>query len=281
MAAGATRLAGVIGWPVAHSLSPALHQAAFDAAGFDAVSVALPVEAPALPQALASLAAMDALGVSVTMPHKHAVAALATSVDPLVQRLGAANCLTFTEGAIHATSTDGRGFLDALLDVAAFEPQGQRCVVLGAGGAAVAIAVALADAGASVQIVARNQRAAADLVQLSGGDSMLATMADVAGAALIVNATPLGMEGTAFAHDLAIDDPSVLHAGQVVFDTIYHPRRTPLLAAAAAVGAQTIGGLSMLVHQARHQLEGWLGSPVDVEVLWEAVGGRQREGATW
>ena len=122
MAAGATRLAGVIGWPVAHSLSPALHQAAFDAAGFDAVSVALPVEAPALPQALASLAAMDALGVSVTMPHKHAVAALATSVDPLVQRLGAANCLTFTEGAIHATSTDGRGFLDALLDAPLFRP---------------------------------------------------------------------------------------------------------------------------------------------------------------
>jgi len=103
----------------------------------------------------------------------------------------------------------------------------------------------------------------------------------VASAALIVNATPLGMEGTPFAADLAIDDPASLHEGQVVFDTIYHPRRTPLLTAAAAAGARPVGGLAMLVHQARHQLEGWLGSPVDPEVLWQAVGGRRGEDATW
>lgn len=263
----------MLGWPVAHSLSPAIHRAAFEAAGIDGRSVAMPVLPGALRQAVESLAALGACGVSVTMPHKQAVASLATSVDPLVARLGAANCLTFTGGEVRATSTDGRGLLDALVDAADFSPAGTRCVVLGAGGAAVAIAVALADAGASVEVVARRPDAAAAVVAVAGGRSTVASHASVAVADLIVNATPVGMAGTDVADDLPILDPSAIHAGQVVLDTVYHPRRTPLLELASANGATAVSGLGMLVHQARHQLEGWLRQPVDPAVLWRAVGG--------
>ncbi|MEI6700703.1 MAG: shikimate dehydrogenase [Actinomycetota bacterium] len=271
---GSTRLAGVIGWPIAHSLSPVLHNAAFEAASFDAISLGLKVHQDGLGEAVRGLCAMGAVGVSVTMPHKASVVALADHVDPLVKRLGAANCLTMHRGEVFATSTDGQGCLDALDEAVGFAPKGSNAVVLGAGGAAAAIVVALLDAGCGVKILARRPEAAAELARRLGGGSSVAVREDLHAADLIVNATPLGMDGTTGEGALAVVDPSCLSRGQVVLDTVYVPAETPLLVAARLAGAHSVGGLGMLVHQARRQLEGWMGEPVDPDVLWNAVGGR-------
>ncbi len=271
---GATRLAGVVGWPIEHSLSPALHNAAFDAADVDAISLALKVREGGIRDVVRGLCAMGAVGVSVTMPHKASVVGLADHVDPLVRRLGAANCLTMTDGEVTATSTDGQGFLDALQEAVGFTPKGSSAVVLGAGGAAAAIVVALLDAGCSVKVYARRPDAAEALTARLGGGATIAVAADLRAAELVVNATPVGMDGTAAEGDLAVPDVSLLHRGQIVFDTVYVPKATTLLTAAWSEGATTVGGLAMLVHQARRQLEGWIGAPVDPEVLWNAVGGR-------
>jgi len=267
---GTTRLAGVLGYPVTHSLSPALHNAAFAALSFDAVSVGLEVNEVGLHAAVRGLQAIGAVGASVTMPHKHAVVELADECTETVRRLGAANCLTFVGERIHASSTDGQGLLDALAEQANFNPEAKKVVLLGAGGAAAAIAVALCDAGAEVSIVTRRDEAADALVALAGSQARRGQPLDVREADLVVNATPLGMAGTATAQDLPLD-PKLLQAAQVVFDTIYAPRETPLLKAAAATGAVGLGGLSMLVHQARHQLQSWTGQVVEVGVLWPAV----------
>jgi shikimate dehydrogenase len=262
----------VIGLPVSHSLSPALHNAAFQALGVEVISVGYAVEPADLREAVLGLRALGAIGASVTMPHKKAVVALADSATALVQRLGAANCLTFRDGAICASSTDGDGFLDALREQGGFSVEGKRVALLGAGGAAVAIAVALTSAGAEVSVVARRDEAADALVSIAGPRARRATPQATSQADLVVNATPLGMAGTATEAMVPVD-PADLRAGQVVFDTIYSPRKTPLLMAAEAKGATPIGGLAMLVHQARHQLEGWLGEPVAASVLWSAIEG--------
>ena len=267
---GSTRLAGVVGWPVAHSLSPALHNAVFAALGVNAVSVGFAVAEEGLAKAVAGLAAVDAIGTSVTMPHKHAVVALAQERTATVERLGAANCLTFVDGAVHASSTDGQGFLDALVEQVNFAPEGKKVALIGAGGAAAAIAVALADAGADLCVVARRPEAAQSLARLAGGGSRAGDNESISEADLVINATPLGMSATSTAEQCAVD-PALLREGQVVFDTVYAPRVTPLLRAADAVGAIGIGGLAMLVHQARHQLCGWTGRDVPVEILWSAV----------
>lgn len=267
---GSTRLAGVVGWPVAHSLSPALHNAVFAALGVNAVSVGFAVAEEGLAKAVAGLAAVDAIGTSVTMPHKHAVVALAQERTATVERLGVANCLTFVDGAVHASSTDGQGFLDALVEQVNFAPEGKKVALIGAGGAAAAIAVALADAGADLCVVARRPEAAQSLARLAGGGSRAGDNESISEADLVINATPLGMSATLTAERCAVD-PALLREGQVVFDTVYAPRVTPLLRAADAVGAIGIGGLAMLVHQARHQLCGWTGRDVPVEILWSAV----------
>ena len=272
---GATRLAGVVGWPIEHSLSPTLHNAAFAAADFDAISLALKVRAEGIRDVVRGLCAMGAVGVSVTMPHKASVVGLADHVDPLVRRLGAANCLTMTDGEVTATSTDGQGFLDALHEAVGFTSKGSSAVVHGAGGAAAAIVVALLDAGCSVKVHARRRDAAEALTARLGGGATIAGDADLRAAELVVNATPVGMDGTAAEGVLAVPDATLLHRGQLVFDTVYVPTLTPLLTAARSVGATTVGGLAMLVHQARRQLEGWIGAPVDPDVLWNAVGGRR------
>lgn len=267
---GATRLAGVLGFPVTHSLSPALHNAAFAALQINAVSVGLSVSKQDLERAVGGLVAIGAVGVSVTMPHKGAVVGLAHECTPTVTRLGAANCLTFVDGRILASSTDGQGILDALAEQANFSPFGKKVALIGAGGAAAAIALALADAGADLAIIARRDEAAQSLAVLAGALAHPGDAASIADADLVINATPLGMSGTATENELSVD-PALLREGQLVFDTIYAPRETPLLKAARAARAVPIGGLSMLVHQARHQLQGWTGCEISADVLWAAV----------
>ncbi len=293
-----TTLVGVMGYPVRHSLSPLLHNAAFAALELNWMSVGFEVAAGNAAAALVGLRALGVAGVSVTMPHKADVAVLVDERSAVAERLGAVNCVINRDGTLYGANTDGAGFLAALARAAAFDPRGKRCLIIGAGGAARAVTLAVADAGASsVTVVNRTLEKAADVAALAGsagfvgdlggqaggrageaggeagdraGDSAQAA-ALVAQAELVVNATPVGMEGSGAAGAGWLVAPSLLHAGQVAVDLVYVPRPTPWLVAAADAGATAVDGLGMLVHQAAAQLELWTGVPAPVDVMWQAA----------
>ena len=269
---GATRVFGVAGDPVAHSLSPTLHNAAFDALGIDAVSVALRAVERDAAAVVDAVRRLGIEGLSVTMPLKAAVIEHCDERTSLVELLGAANCLLGTsEGGVRAASTDGDGLVAAITCVTARELGGLRCGVVGAGGAARAAVVALAAAGAAeVVVIARRADQARDAARLAD-TARLGEPADVADLDVVVQATPVGMLGTAQATSGSLVDPTALRAGQVVVDLVYHPRVTPWLARAASSGASAVGGVEVLVHQAAAALSIWLGVPAPLDALHAAV----------
>ncbi len=265
----ATALVGVMGDPIAHSLSPLLHNTAFRALGIDWASVAFRVGAGAGSAAVAGIAALGLRGISVTMPLKAEVAAAVDELTPVAARLGAVNCVIVREGRTVGDSTDGDGFVAACAADAGFDPAGRRCAVIGAGGAARAVVDALGRVGAAeVVVVGRTPARAAAAAALAGPAGRVGAMSDVARAELVVQATPVGM-GTA-AGALPVD-PALLGPGQLVVDLVYHPLRTALLQAAAARGAATATGVGMLVHQAALALERWTGLPAPVAAMWRAA----------
>jgi shikimate dehydrogenase len=275
-----TTVVGVIGAPVRHSLSPLLHNAAFDALGLNWVSLAFEVAPGRAAGALEGMRALEVAGLSVTMPHKADVAALVDQRSEVAERLGAVNCVVNRDGVLWGTNTDGEGFLRALERAAGFEPAGRRCLVVGAGGAARAVVLALAGAGAGeVAVLNRTPGRAAGVAALAGAAGRVVEgaegdVAEVAAQAdLVVNATPVGMAGVGPGDEPPLVAPSLLHHGQVVVDLVYAPRPTPWLAAAAGSGAQTVDGLGMLVHQAAAQLELWTGVVPPVEAMWAAAAG--------
>ncbi len=278
----ASTVVGVIGDPVTHSLSPLLHNAAFDALGLDWVSVAFAVRTGDVGRALAGMRALGVAGLSVTMPHKEAARAEVDEVTDVARRLGAVNCVSLHEGKLVGDSTDGEGFLAALRRGAGIEARGRRCLVLGAGGAARAVVLALASAGASeVVVVNRTPARAEAAAALAGSVGRVGVGEDLASAEVVVQATPLGMEGAGGAvgavgaggpraYDELVDLDG-LHSGQVVVDLVYHPLRTGMLERAAARGAATVSGLGTLVHQAALAIERWTGRRAPVEAMWSAV----------
>ncbi len=254
---GSTRVAGIIGWPVRHSLSPAMHNAAFAACDLDAVYLAFPIPAGQAGAALGAGRIFGLLGLSVTMPHKTDVAGLVDRPSPTVTALQAANTVVFSEdGTAAGESTDGGGFVDSVRLDHDIDPRGLTVAVLGAGGAARAVVLALTEAGCrEVVVVNRTAAAAETAAALAPGIGRVGRAEDVTAADLIVHATPLGMGTSA---DLPVD-PALLRPGQVVADLVYHPRRTPLLAAAGDRGCRTVDGLGMLVHQGARQFTLWTG----------------------
>ncbi len=266
---GATRVAGVIGDPVTHSLSPILHNAAFAALGLDWVSVPFPVAAGKGAQALEAMRTLGFAGLSVTTPHKDAVAQAADEVSDAVEALGAANCLVrLADARIRAENTDGDGFLGGLTADSDVTVQGRTVVVLGAGGAARAIARACAQAGASqVLVVNRTAQRAEVCAGLAGSVGAVAEPADISDADIVVNATTVGMGA-----DRGLPcDPALLHRGQIVVDIVYNPLETPWLAAARAQGIEAFNGLAMLVHQAAVAITHWTGRPAPVAAMTSAL----------
>ncbi len=268
MTSGETRLAAVIGWPVRHSLSPAIHNAAFAATRLDWIYLALPVAPGSVSDAITGMRALGIEGLSVTMPHKAPVAAALEHLTADATALGAVNCV-FRDGVrLVGDNTDGVGFIDSLRRDEDIDPTGMRCVVFGAGGAARAVVRSLTASGAEqVTVVSRRRESAHAASLLAGergavGDAMAAASAD-----LVVNATPVGM-----GDDAAMPfDPSLLRDGAIVADLVYHPETTPLLAAAMACDVRTMGGVGMLVHQAARSFERWTGTPAPVAVMSEAA----------
>jgi shikimate dehydrogenase len=269
---GATRVAGVIGWPVAHSLSPALHNAAFSASGADWVYVALPVEPGRAVDALDAMATFGIAGLSVTMPHKADVAAAVDSVSPAAQTLRSVNTVVRqADGTLVGHSTDGAGFVASLRADAGVDPTGWSVVVLGAGAAARSVIDAVATAGAArIAVVNRTAATAEEAASLAPDVASVCPTSELSSvvreADLVVNATSIGM-GSA---DLPLD-PDLLQPGQLVADLVYHPLETALLAAARTRGCTVLDGLGMLVHQAAIQQELWTGSSPDVAVMRAAA----------
>ncbi len=268
-----TRVAGVIGDPVEHSLSPALHNAAFAALGLDWVYVAFPVGAGQVGAAVSGMRALGVAGLSVTMPHKATVAAEMDELSPTAARLGAVNTVIRRGSTLAGDNTDGEGLLAALLADQGWAPAGRRCVVLGNGGAARAVILALAGAGAAtVSVVARRRSAADAAAALAGPAGAVVTIDAVGDAELIVNATPVGMTGSGSDADLPLClDPSRLGPGQLVVDLIYAPLETPLLASARSAGARVANGLGTLIHQAALQSRLWTGVDPPLDVMTAAA----------
>jgi shikimate dehydrogenase len=270
-------VAGVVGAPVRHSLSPLIHNAWIAAAGLDGAYVAFGVAQGRFEGFCESLRGGAIRGLNVTAPFKEAALALADQATDRATAAGSANLLTFeADGAVWADSTDGEGLLGGFRDQApGFEPARGAIVILGAGGAARAAASALLAAGCPEIILANRSPERAEAVARSLGGAVRPADAtlrgvDLAGAIAVINATPAGLEaapGPAF--DLAPLGPDA-----VVMDMIYRPLRTALLARAAARGLRTVDGLAMLIGQAAPSFERLFGRdppPIDVRSLAEAA----------
>ena len=259
MIKGSTRVAAVIGWPVEHSRSPQMFEAAFAAAGIDAIMIPIGVPPESIGQVVAALRAMRALGASVTLPHKLAVAALCDELAPGARAIGAVNCLELAGAHLIGHNTDAGGFLDGLV-AAGCDVRGKRAVLLGAGGAARAVAYALRGARA-IEVVARRP---ADVAWAVAWPWTAEHLRDAfARADLVVDCTPAGLEpasDAAFTAELPI---AALPPHAWVGTLIYH-RRTALLDAAGS--RPTFDGRAMLVHQAARAFQLWthLAPPIDI-----------------
>ena len=265
---GAARVAGVMGWPVAHSRSPLLHNFWLDRYGIDGAYVPFAVRPGEVARALRALPNLGVAGVNVTVPHKEAAFAAVDARDAAARRIGAVNTVFVDDGgALRGSNTDAFGFLEALRTrspgwTAAAGP----AVVLGAGGAARAVLAALAEAGApEVRLVNRTRARAESLAGAFGAPVAVVGWREresaLAGAALLVNTTTLGMAG-APPLDLRLDD---LPESALVNDIVYTPLETALLAAARARGCVAVDGLEMLLHQARPGFAGWFGREPEVD----------------
>ena len=269
---GATKLVGIIGWPVEHSLSPAMHNAAFAELGLDWAYLPMPVFPDHLGDAIRGLQALGFSGANVTVPHKQAVMQYLDDISHNAQVIGAVNTIHIEGGQLYGDNTDAPGFLRSLEDVG-FEPDEVRAVVLGAGGAARAIAHALAQAGSQeLALFSRRRQQAehlcSDLSRFHPRVRFVAhNLADVDQIDerfdLLVNATPVGMwpntESSPWPRQLPVP------AHLMVCDLIYIPAESLFLTQARASGAETINGLGMLVAQGALAFEVWTGirPPID------------------
>lgn len=279
---GTTKLAGVTGWPLDHTLSPAMHNAAYEELGLNWVYVPLPVgDERGLARLAAAARELPFVGFNVTMPYKQAILPLCDEATDAAIAAGAVNTVSHAEGWLIGHNTDGIGLIEALRADSRFELLGKRVVLLGAGGAARGALAAILSAGVeSVAVVNRDGRRAADLVAEmqpwhSSAEVTSTTPTDALGvvreADLVINATPLGMRP---------DDPSPipvewLSPNHFVFDMVYGtPRATCLLEGARLRGAAASDGLGMLVHQAAAAIEIWhasANSPAPRDVMRRAA----------
>jgi shikimate dehydrogenase len=251
-------LTGVLGFPVAHSRSPAMMAAAFAELGLDWRYLKLPVPPERFTETARALPGSGYRGANVTIPHKLAAHALADELTPAAAAIGAANTLTFEDGRVLADNTDAGGLIDALGD----DPRGRRALVLGAGGAGRAAAWALREAGAEVEVWNRTPERAR---QLAGELGVAHAERPGRPADLLVNATSLGLHGEDLPAELE-PEPA-----EVVLDLVYGPEPTALCRWAEARGARVVEGLEVLVRQGARSLERWTGCAAPLDAMRRAA----------
>ena len=254
---GTTRVAGIAGWPVAHSRSPRVHGFWLQRYAIDGAYVPLPVRPGHFATAVRGLAAAGFAGANVTIPHKPEAFDLCDAIDDAARRAGAVNTLIFRDGQIEGSNTDGFGFVANLRD-RRIDPVAGPVLILGAGGAARAVVASLAELGAPISVTNRSPARAEALAARFPGLRIVAwhlRSEALRDHALVVNTTPLGMSGhEALELNLGLADPTL-----VVADLVYTPLETPLLRGAARHGLRGVDGLGMLLHQARPGFEAWFG----------------------
>ena len=253
-------LVGVLGHPVEHSRSPAMHNAAFEALGIGWRYVKLPVAPDVFEETVRALPGSGYRGANVTIPYKEAALALADHMAEAARAIGAANTLTFADGAIYADNTDAAGFLAALPG----SPQGKSALVLGAGGAGRAAAWALREAGADVSVWNRTPERAGAVAHDLGVASVEAPVA----ADLVVNATSVGLRADDSIEELPV---AWIEPPEVAVELVYGPQETPFGAWAEAAGAKVVDGLEVLVRQGALSLERWTGHEAPLEAMRQAA----------
>jgi shikimate dehydrogenase len=270
---GKTRVCGIIGDPVEHTMSPVMHNAAFQKLGLDYLYVAFRVGQKEIGNAVAAMRALNIRGLNVTIPHKTAVIPFLDKLDPMAERIGAVNTIVNDEGVLVGYNTDAAGFLQAILEMEV-EPAGKNIVILGAGGASKGISFILAERGANLTILNRHLVRAEDLAirtsqvferevrALSLVEENLAHIMERTD--ILVNATSVGMFPD-------IDETPVhtrlLRPSLVVFDIVYNPIQTRLLKEAETVGARVINGIDMLVWQGALAFEKWTGKKAPIDLM--------------
>lgn len=273
---GKTKVLGVFGHPVGHSLSPAMHNAAIEALGLNYVYMPFDVTPEYLSQALCGVRALGVAGVNVTIPHKEAVIELLDEVLGDAREVGSVNTIINIDGRLIGTSTDGVGFLRSL-EESGFSPDGKTAVVLGTGGSGRAITFSLAKAGAKVTVFSRSlkkaERLAEDVRSLgaecgAGDIAELGTPNSEIGTDLLVNCTPVGMYPDSGETPVPVE---ALRRDMVVYDLVYNPVKTVLLKAAEAVGAKTVNGLDMLVYQGALSFKMWTGIEPSIHTMKTAL----------
>ena len=285
-----TKLCAVIGYPIGHSMSPAIYNAAFAAMGLDVRHEAWAVQLDEIPAALERLRGDEMLGMNVTVPNKQAVMPLLDEIDPMATAIGAVNCISKQNGRLIGHNTDMYGFIRSLRE-AGCNPKGMRVAILGVGGSARAVAYGLIEAGAASLTLAGRTQAHVDELAEALHRTQPQAMVARAGwqdaafevacreAGLIVNCTPIGMRDTPLERESAL--PAPLHRpGLWVCDLVYNPLETRLLADARAAGGRPVGGLEMLLYQGVESVRHWTGreAPVDImrKAAQEAMAARER-----
>jgi len=271
---GSTKIVGLIGYPVEHSKSPLMHNAAFESLGLDFIYLLFSVRPPYLKDAVMGLRALNVVGANVTIPYKEEVMKYLDEITPEAKLIGAVNTIHNREGKLIGYNTDGQGFITSLLIDGRVELEGQKVLLIGAGGAGKAVAVKLAERGVeSLGITDKIVERAEALVRrlrenipdcpiyaIPLGDKEFART--LLGSTLLINATPVGMkEG-----DPCVIDPEYLHKDLFVYDVIYN-RETPLIEAAKKKGIRALGGMGMLIHQGAASFEIWTGQKAPIEVM--------------
>ena len=270
----------VIGWPLGHSLSPVIQQAAFGALHLDATYVAIPTPPGNERLRFDEVRRGELSGLNVTIPHKHAAFHAMDSHTAAARKLGAVNTIIRDNGQLRGDNTDLHGFAESLRTFGQFDPTGANVVVLGAGGAARAAVYALADSQAKSMVIAnrtlqRAQSLAATVTDTSGPEIRTSTLNanqledEISRSTLLVNTTSVGMMGGPDP-DMSPINPTWLHKRLLVFDIVYRPTITPLLHAAELTGARTLGGLEMLVLQGAASFKQWTGEDPSLDAMFGA-----------
>jgi shikimate dehydrogenase len=274
-----TKLVGLLGNPLGHSFSPAMHNKAFETLGLNYFYLPIEVTAEDLPTVAAGIAKMNFAGYNVTIPHKVHIMDCLDAIDPLAQAIGAVNTVVLENGRTTGYNTDGEGFVRSLEAESGITVDGKRYFILGSGGAARAIAMTLAFKGAQkIYLCNRTEQKAHDLsaeinTKVSPSSEVVpmdpARMADtVRRADVLVNTTSIGMHPEE--NRIPIDD-DLIPSGVIVSDIVYNPPRTKLLQAAEAKACKTVPGLGMLVYQGTEGFRKWTGAEPPVEVMFGVV----------
>jgi shikimate dehydrogenase len=281
-----TQLINVIGYPLKHSISPDFQQAAFDYYKLDIRYEAREVAVADLLSTIIQLRRPQNLGANITVPYKEEVLHLIDEVDDFANLVGAVNTIVNRDGKLVGFNTDAHGFLKALRDDASFEPENKRAMVLGAGGAAHAVAFALLQEKVSSLIISNRSLEKAgflvdSLARQATNNKMNADISAVLwqglklaetlqNCQLIVNCTTLGMKSSSYEEESPLTS-DLIPEGALVYDLVYNPLETPLLRLAKEAGADTIGGLPMLVYQGAASFKIWTGREAPLDIMFSAA----------